>query len=64
MVNKSHNDSLAILAQIVQTKAKRQNELDFQLGHWARPNIQELSVLMGNTMLAKGEVPLLRDNLQ
>ena len=64
MANKSNNDNLEILAQIVQPDAAQRNELDTKLDTWARKKNQELSVLRGDTTLTKEEITQLRNELQ
>ena len=64
VANKSNNDNLEILAQIVQAEAARRNELDTKLDSWARKKNQEVSVLRGDTTLTKEEITQLRNELQ
>ena len=64
VANKSNNDNLEILAQIVQAEAARRNELDTKLDTWARKKNQEVSALRGDTTLTKEEITQLRNELQ
>ena len=64
MANKSNNDNLEILAQIVQAEAARRNELDTKLDTWARKKNPEVSALRGDTTLTKEEITQLRNELQ
>ena len=64
VANKSNNDNLEILAQIVQAEAARRNELDTKLDFWARKKNQEVSALRGDTTLTKVEITQLRNELQ
>ena len=64
VANKSNNDNLEILAQIVQAEAARRNELDTKLDSWARKKNQEVSALRGDTTLTKKEITQLRNELQ
>ena len=64
VVNKSNNDILEILAQIVQAEAARRNELDTKLDSWARKKNQEVSALRDDNMLTKEEITQLRNELQ
>ena len=63
VANKSNNDNLEILAQIVQAEAARRNELDTKLDSWARKKNQEVSALRGDTTLTKEEITQLRNEL-
>ena len=56
VANKSNNDNLEILAQIVEAEAARRNELDTKLVTWARKKNQEVSALRGDTTLTKEEI--------
>ena len=64
VANKSNNDNLEILAQIVQAEAARRNELDTKLDSWARKKNQKVSALRANTTLTKEEITQLRNELQ
>ena len=64
VANKSNNDNLEILAQIVQAEAARRNERDTKLDTWARKKNQEVSALWGDTTLTKEEITQLRNELQ
>ena len=64
VANKSNNDNLEILAQIVQAEAARRNELHTKLDTWARKKNQEVSASRGDTMLTKEEITQLRNELQ
>ena len=64
VANKSNNDNLEILAQIVQAEAAQRNELDTKLDTWARKKNQEVSALRGDTTLTKEEITQLRNELQ
>ena len=64
VVNKSNNDNLEILAQIVQAEAAQRNVLDTKLDSWARKKNQEVSALRGDTTLTKEEITQLRNELQ
>ena len=63
VANKSNNDNLEMLAQIVQAEAARKNELDTKLDTWTRKKNQEVSVLRGDTTLTKEEITQLRNEL-
>ena len=64
VANKSNNDNLEILAQIVQAEATWRNELDTKLDSWAREKNQEVSALRDDTTLTKEEITQLRNELQ
>ena len=64
VANKSNNDNLEILAQIVQAEAAQRNELDTKLDTWARKKNQKVSALRGDTTLTKEEITQLRNELQ
>lgn len=64
VANKSNNDNLEILAQIVQAEAARRNKLDSELDSWARKKNQEVSALKCDTTLTKDEITQLRNELQ
>ena len=64
IANKSNNDNLEILAQIVQAEAKKRNEHDNQLDSWARKKNQEVSGLRTETTLTKGQVAELQEQLR
>ena len=64
VANKSNNDNLEILDQIVQAEVARRNELDTKLDSWARKKNQEVSALRGDTTLTKEEITQLRNELQ
>ena len=64
VANKSNNDNLEILAQIVQAEAKKRNEHDSHLETWARKKNQEVSALKSNTTLTKGQVARLQEQLR
>ena len=64
VANKSNNDNLEILAQIVQAEAKKRNEHDSQHESWARKNNQAVSGLKSNTTQTKGQVACLQEQLR
>ena len=64
VANKSNNDNLEILAQIVQAEAKKRNEHDSHLENWARKKNQEVSGLESDTTLTKGQVARLQKQLR
>ena len=63
VANKSNNDNLEILAQIVQAEAKKRNKHDSHLQSWARKKNQEVSGLKSDTILTKGQVARLQEQL-
>ena len=63
VANKSNNDNLEILAQIIQAEAAQRNDLDTKLDTWARKKNQEVSALRGDTTLTKEEITQLRNEL-
>ena len=64
VANKSNNDNLEILAQIVQAEAKKRNEHDSHLESWAQKKNQEVSGLKSDTTLTKGQVARLQEQLR
>ena len=64
VANKSNNDNLEILAQIVQAEAKKRNEHDSHLETWARKKNQEVLGLKSDTTLTKGQVARLQEQLR
>ena len=64
VANKSNNDNLEILAQIVQAEAKKRNEHNSHLETWARKKNQEVSGLKSETTLTKGQVAYLQEQLR
>ena len=64
VANKSNNDNLKILAQIVQGEAALQNNKDSKIEHWAKQKNKEVSELLGDTTLTKKQVSQLRNELQ
>ena len=64
VANKSNNDNLEILAQIVRAEVAQRNELDTMLDSWARKKNQEVSALRGDTTLTKEEITQFRNELQ
>ena len=64
VANKSNNDNLEILAQIVQAEAKKRNEHDSHLETWARKKNQEVLGLKSDKTLTKGQVAQLQEQLR
>ena len=64
VANKSNNDNLEILAQIVQAEDKKKNEHDSHLESCARKKNQEVSGLKSDTTLTKGQVVRLQEQLR
>ena len=64
VANKSNNNNLEILAQIVQAEAKKRNEHDSHLETCARMKNQEVSGLKSDTTLTKGQVARLQEQLR
>ena len=63
VANKSNNNNLEILAQLVQGAAKKRNEHDSHLETWAWKKKQEVSGLKSDTTLTKGQVAKLLEQL-
>ena len=64
VANKSNNDNLEILAQIVQAEARKRNEHDSHLETCAQMKNQEVSGLKSDITLTKGQVARLQEQLR
>ena len=63
VANNSNNDNVEILAQIVQAEAKKRNKHVSHLESWAQKKNQVVSGLKTDTILNKGQVAWLREQL-